>query len=199
LVAYDNNVSSSGNALVYIRFFNPKEGIWKLRIYENSLIEGRYDIWLPVAGLINSRYEFVKSSPDTTLCQIANTPYAITVSGYNYRSGGIYVDSSRGYTFDERIKPDIAAPAVDINVINNRGDVMTMSGTSIASAITSGLVAMLFEWGIVNKNYRNMDGVIAKKLLIRGAVTVNGIIYPNKEWGYGKVNIYETFDRIRSK
>ena len=198
LVAYDNNVSSSGNALVYVRFFYPKEGIWKLRIYENSLIEGRYDIWLPISGLINSRYEFVKSSPDTTLSQIANVPYAITVSGYNHRSGGIYVDSSRGYTFDERIKPDIAAPAVDINVINNRGDVMTMSGTSIASAITSGLVAMLFEWGIVNRNYRNMDGVIAKKMLIRGAVTVNGIMYPNKEWGYGKVNIYETFDRIRS-
>ena len=198
LVAYDNNVASSGNAVVFIRFINPSEGIWRIQVYKNSLIEGRYDIWLPISGLVNSRLEIVNSNPETTLSQIANASYAITVSGYNHENGGIYVNSSRGYTFDERIKPDVAAPAVEIKSLNNRGNVIADSGTSISSAITSGIVALLFEWGIVNNNYRNMDGIIAKKFLIKGAVKEDGYVYPNKEWGYGKVNIYETFNTYRT-
>ena len=33
--------------------------------------------------------------------------------------------------------------------------------------------------------------------MIRGAEKEEGISYPNKEWGYGKLNIYEVFNSLR--
>jgi subtilisin family serine protease len=58
----------------------------------------------------------------------------------------LYQNSSRGYTFDNRVKPDIVAPAVDIKTLNKRGDVVNVTGTSVAAAIVTAVVAMLYEW-----------------------------------------------------
>jgi len=42
-----------------------------------------------------------------------------------------------------------------------------------------------------------MDGYIARSYLIRGAIRNERLSYPNREWGYGKLNIYEVFNRLR--
>ena len=44
-----------------------------------------------------------------------------------------------------------------------------------------------------------MDGVTAKRFLIRGAERDENIIYPNREWGYGRLNIYGVFDSLRNR
>ncbi|MBE5934400.1 MAG: hypothetical protein E7262_01235 [Lachnospiraceae bacterium] len=145
-IDYVNGVANSGDSLVFVRFKNPSVGIWKLVLYKKVLVNGGYNIWLPTIKLVNDTITFVKSEPNMTLVSEGNTQNGITVSGYNYNNGGIYVNSSRGYTADDKIKPDISAPAVDITTINNRGNYVKLSGTSMAAAITVAAVTMLFEW-----------------------------------------------------
>ena len=136
----------TGNPLIFIRFISPSSGLWNIDIYEDNKIEGRFDAWLPLKGFVSDDVTFVNSDPYTTLVSIANGAYSITVSGYNGNTDSIYVNSSRGYTFDERIKPDLAAPAVNVYGPNKYGDYIYNTGTSIASALTAGTVAMLFQW-----------------------------------------------------
>ena len=50
---------------------------------------------------------------------------------------------------------------------------------------------------IVQKNDMQMNTTRIKNYLIRGARRDQGRIYPNREWGYGEVDLYETFLGIR--
>ena len=36
-----------------------------------------------------------------------------------------------------------------------------------------------------------------KNLLIRGAARNQDLFYPNREWGYGQLNLYNTFETMR--
>lgn len=55
------------------------------------------------------------------------------------------------------------------------------------------------QWGIVEKNETQMKTNYIKNFLIRGAIRDRNIVYPSKEWGYGKVNVYEAFSILRNK
>lgn len=73
-----------------------------------------------------------------------------------------------------------------------------MTGTSAAAAHTTGVTAMILEWGIVRGNYRGIDTVEVKKFIIRGARRNPGITYPNRDWGYGILDIYNVYDVLRA-
>lgn len=59
--------------------------------------------------------------------------------------------------------------------------------------------AMILEWGIIKGNNRSMDSHQIKKYLIRGVKRNPNLTYPNREWGYGMVNIYGTFNSLRGE
>ena len=56
---------------------------------------------------------------------------------------------------------------------------------------------MLLEWGIVRGNLKSMNGQDIRQLLIRGAKRSSSLEYPNRIWGYGAVDIYNTFEQLR--
>ena len=141
-----NIEENTGNALIVLRFFEPSQGVWNIDVYKEIKIEGKFGAWLPLNELVDKEVYFLKANPNTTLVSIANGIYSIAIGGYDYRNEGLYFNSSRGYTFDNRIKPDIVAPAVEVISPNSRGDYSTNEGTSIASAITAGAVSLLFQW-----------------------------------------------------
>ena len=105
----------------------------------------------------------------------------------------MYIDSSRGFTRNSRIKPDIAAPGVEVSTFAPGNRLTTMTGTSAAAAITSGAAALLLEWGIVRQNRENLDTLDIKQLLIRGASRSASMLYPNRSWGYGSLDLYASF------
>jgi len=72
-----------------------------------------------------------------------------------------------------------------------------VTGTCAALAHTAGVAAMLFEWGIVNGNYPKMSTQDMKIFMIRGARRNVDIQYPNREWGYGILDIFNVFDSLR--
>lgn len=196
-VDYNLVESQTGDQLILIRFQNPTPGIWTFNVYARGDLTLDYHIWLPIHNFIGENTYFVKPNPDTTVTSPGNALTPMTVTGYNNVSGEIYQFASRGYTRTNVVKPDITAPAVNLIGPTLDNGFGTESGTSLAAAHTAGIVAMLFEWGIVRGNYYTMNSVEAKKFLIRGAKRDSRNRYPNKEWGYGIIDIYNSFESLR--
>ncbi|MES2284214.1 MAG: S8 family serine peptidase [Bacteroidota bacterium] len=69
-------------------------------------------------------------------------------------AGSIASLSSRGPTFDGRIKPNTVARGLNAVIAANGGDITTSSGTSFSSPITAGAVACLWQ---ANPSVTNMQ------------------------------------------
>ena len=154
-------------------------------------------MWLPITGLIAGDISFIRSNPDTTITMPGNAASPMTTGGYNAGNGSIYLNSSRGYTASGQVKPDFAAPGV--NVIGpapgNRFE--TRSGSSIAAAITAGAAALYLEWAVERGYNTDITNAEIKNDFIRGAVRLESRVYPNREWGFGTLNLYQTFEQLR--
>lgn len=188
----------SGDELILIRFQKPTPGIWKFKVYGSKINSG-FHMWLPVRGFVSEGTSFLNPNPYTTLTEPGNNMFAIVVTAYNPANESLYLNASKGFTRNNIIKPDLAAPGVDIYSPLSGGNFGVASGTSIAAALLTGVTAMLLEWGIVMGNNRSMDTYQIKKYLIRGVNRKSNLTYPNKEWGYGMVNIYGTFESLRGE
>lgn len=205
-LTYQTYESGSGSQLIFIRFETPSPGIWHIRIYPTLSILGRYHIWLPMHGFISDDTVFLRSNPDTTITDPGNGSVPITVSTYNHVNNSIYIHSSRGYTRSLQIKPDLAAPGVDIqgpslNVTQQNGvptpTFTRRSGSSVAAAITAGAVADILSWSSAQGNNPPLTISSIKSLLIRGAGRIPAFNYPNRQWGYGTLNLYQSFLYMR--
>ena len=191
-VAYEVGLRNVGQRLTGIRLMNPTPGLWKIQIYGKEVLSGRYDLWLPVESFIKEETRFLMPDPDTTICDPGNALETITTGAYNHRSGGIDIHSSRGYTRDNGIKPDLVAPGVEIfgpepGVGNLPGRFGTRTGTSVAAALTAGTCALLLEYD------PKSSGRELQQDLIRGAIREDRT-YPNQEWGYGILDVYRTLE-----
>jgi len=198
LVDYVLVETQSGDQLILIRFKNPAPGIWRFKVYGGAITSG-FHIWLPMRGFITEDTVFLRPNPDTIITIPGNTAFALTVTAYDHKNQSIYRNASRGYSRTNIIKPELAAPGVDVYspIPGNQFGVQT--GTSIAAGNTTGVAALLLEWGIVKGNNRTMDTIQVKKYLIRGVSRNVNIVYPNKEWGYGTLNLYGTFVSLQGE
>jgi subtilisin family serine protease len=139
--------SQSGDQLILIRFTKPTEGIWKIRVYANPNLSLSFHIWLPQYGFISEATYFTEPDPEYTLTSPANALIPIVVTAYDYPENSIYINSSRGYSREEEIIPDLAAPGVHMIAPSVNGGYQPVTGTSVAAAHTSGVTALLLEWG----------------------------------------------------
>lgn len=206
-VIVDNFVvePNTGDQLYIFRFINPSRGIWTINVSGiTSLMGGGFDAWLPIHQFLNSDVRFVRADPDVTLCAPGNGRGNITLSGYNHINNALYINSGRGFTRQGAIKPDIAAPAVDVygalagGGISGQSLFIRLSGTSVGAALTAGCVALIMEWGIINGNNYGINTEIIKQMLIRGSRKVADIEYPSRSWGWGVLDVYEAFNSIRN-
>ena len=186
----------SGNQLIFIRFDNPTPGIWKIRIYTNIQGQGSFHLWLPITGLANPDITFIQPNPDTTLTAPSDSTSVITAAAYNAYNNSLFLNSSRGYTRNGQTKPDFAAPGVNVLGPAPKNQFTTMSGTSVSAAITAGGSALLVEWGMRRTTPRIFNNTELKTLLIRGAKRTPERLYPNREWGYGTLDIYQVLSML---
>ena len=140
---------------------------------------------------------FLDSNPFYTLTGPSDAASPISVSYYDSTSNSIALDSGRGFTRKETIKPDFAAPGVQIMGAVPGGRFETRTGSSLAVGITCGAIALLLEWSLSQEDIPGIDTAEIKSLLILGAVRSSNLTYPNQEWGYGQLNLYNTFEEIR--
>ena len=186
----------TGYSLVYIRFFHPASGIWKIFTQGKNKQNVQFHMWLPVEGLISQDTYFLEPSPYTTVTAPGDARNSITATAYQHRDGSIYIAAGRGYTPNGMVTPHLAAPGVNVKVPLVRGGFGIRSGTSISAAQTAGIAALLFEWAIIRDNQPFFTGSSVKYYLQRGARREENMQYPNPEWGYGRVDLYHTFELL---
>jgi hypothetical protein len=195
-VDYELVELQSGGEVILIRFQNPAEGIWRFRVYSTINIEPQFNMWLPINNFLSEATHFSKPDPFMTLTIPANTFNPIATTSYNYVDKSLSINASKGFTSTSIISPTLAAPGVDMKVPALNNAYTSASGTSISAAFTAGVVAMLLEWGVVRGNQSQMDTLQIKNFLIRGAKRDENITYPNRDWGYGILDVYNTFSSL---
>lgn len=189
-VVYERVEEVTGATLIRIFMEEPTDGIWKLRIFQEEIYGGRFDLWMPITQFIQGEAVFLSPDPDTTVTEPGNGSQSMTISAYSTQTEGIDLDSSRGFTRNERVKPDLAAPGVNVRGPIRGGLYTARSGTSVAAALSAGIALLLMEY---DPSY---TGVQIKNYLIRGAKR-DAREYPNTEFGWGKIDIYETLFNMR--
>ncbi len=196
-VTYQMSVGYSGAELIFMRFEAPAPGIWTVRVFNTRQVRGQFNMWLPNTEFVGDGTYFLEPEADVTVTSPGNAGGPITVGAYNHYDGSIYLNSGRGYTRNDRVKPDFVAPGVEVYgpLPNERYGRLT--GTSVAAAHTAGAVALLVEWGLDNNYFQLLQNENVKAILIRGTRQDADRTYPNTEWGYGKLDVYETFLRLR--
>lgn len=176
---------------IYMDFIPRNEyldsGIWRFRLTPSKIVNGRYDFWLPSGGILNRSTRFLRPSPATTLTIPSTAAMVISVGAYDdaYQS---YADfSGRGYTrMTDQVKPDLAAPGVDIITSKAGGGYESVTGTSFATPMVTGSAALMMEWGIIKGNDPFLYGEKVKAYFIRGARQLPGFPgWPNPQMGYG--------------
>ena len=162
-------------------------GIWTFRLTPERIVTGRYDMWLPSRGLLNPSTRFLRPVPETTLTIPSTAANVISVGAYDdsYRA---YADfSGRGFTRQtQQVKPDLAAPGVDIVTARRGGGYEAVTGTSFAAPFVTGSAALLMQWGILQGNDPFLYGEKVKAYFTRGARHLPGYdVWPNERLGYG--------------
>lgn len=180
-------------------------GVWLLEVEAVGAVTGQYDVYLPGTEARNARTGILRATPETTLTIPSTSQKIVTVGAYNtiYEQ---YADfSGRGTPQVSReesivvsgfIKPDLVAPGVDILAPDVLGGYRNVTGTSFATPIVSGSVALMMEWGIVKGNDAYLYGEKVKAYLRRGAQPLRGErSYPNERVGFGKLCLEESIYR----
>ena len=70
------------------------------------------------------------------------------------------------------------------------------TGSSVAAALAAGGAALLVNWGLSRNPPRYFTNREIKSLMIRGATRSAHFLYPNREWGYGTLNLYQIFQSL---
>jgi len=154
---------------------------------------------------------------DTTTGSPANAKNVITVGGnqpYNPGMGyenpeNMYGSSSRGWTEDNRIKPDVIAPSESVISQNTPLDepdsYVSASGTSFGNPLVAGAATIVVDW--YEKNYEETPSpALVKSILINTANDLDPEIgntrgpVPNQDEGWGVPDLskleYPTDDPI---
>lgn len=182
----------SGRSLILLRFLNPTAGIWRFFLRSRAQGLGGWNhLWLPITEFLSGDTYFLRPEPDITLTEPSMAQEVITVNAYQDEDGSFYEYSGRGFTADGRIKPEFAAPGASVSTILGK-----KSGSSIAAAMVAGAVSQLMQWAVTEQNYPLASGRELKYYLALGAERRDGIQYPSREWGLGKINVQRTFQEL---
>lgn len=196
-VDYRLLVERNDSQLIFLRFGHPSPGIWKIIVEPVQLADGEFHLWLPVGDFLSGEVFFLRPDPNTTLTSPSAVSSAISAAFYNGSENSIDINSGRGYTRTGKVKPDLAAPGVGITGAAPGGRFRERSGSSAAAAITAGAAALMTEWIRYYVGSPGVDTLQLKNLFILGARQRPGEVYPNREWGYGALDLFRTLDRLR--
>lgn len=192
-VGYSLVESGSADELIFLRFIDPSPGIWTIKVYGNNILTGRFDIWGNLRQFMNEDTYFLRPDPERTITAPAAAEYAITIGGYDNATNAFYPSSGRGFTRDNRVKPELVAPSVNVFGPGLRHNYVRKTGTSVGAALTAGCCAQILQWGVVEGNEPYMKTNYIKSYFIRGADRNREVTYPSTEWGYGEINVFESF------
>ena len=195
-IEYHFPVEGSGGQLTVIRILGATPGVWTIQLHGDILLNGSYQVWLPMTGFVSPTVEFLAATPDYTVTCPASAVGVICCGAYDSNNKSLYAKSSRGPAWDGRVLPDLVAPGVGVGGVYPYGPGL-MSGTSAAAAVLAGTCALLLQWGVREGNEPAMGTYQIRAYLIRGCLRRPDMQYPNNQWGYGAIQLMQTFHLMR--
>ncbi len=197
IIEYYFPLDGSGGQLTVVKLLDATPGIWTVNVHGDIVLDGTFHAWLPIEGFVSPNVEFLSPTPNYTIVVPATALGVITCGGYDSRNNSLFPDSSWGPSRLPAMLPDFTSPAVMVLGETPLGE-GSMSGTSVAAAITAGAAALMLQWGIVEGNDPMLGTYKIKAFLIRGCSRDTTVIYPNTQWGFGRLNLLQTFDLMRT-
>lgn len=183
----------SSQQLIFIRMQDPTPGVWTVTVYhQGTLYSGIFHMWLPIESFLTAETYFLKPDPYITITEPGMANGILTVGAYNAADNSFAFFSGRGNTRLGVPKPSLTAPGIDIYT-----PLGMQNGTSLAAAYGAGAVADFLQWAVVEGNARLVSGVGIMGYMIQGAARNNALSYPNREWGYGALDLVGVFDKLR--
>ena len=196
-IDYRITAELESSELIFFRFSDPSPGIWRLNIEPVRIFNGQFHIWLPMSEFLSGEVYFLNSSPYYTITNPANGASTINTAFYDGSTNAVALSSGRGYSRNDVINPTIAAPGVDVLGALPGGRYAMRSGSSAAAAINAGAVALLLEWILIKMGNTSVDSYQIKSILMIGAQRPPGMQFPNRDWGYGLLDLYNALNEIR--
>lgn len=175
---------------IYIEFLPTgnylDSGIWSIEFVAEKIVSGRYDLWLPVAEATGNLSRFLYPDESITLTIPSTAEKVVSVAAYESLINAVAPFSGRGFTRRQQIKPDLAAPGVNIRSATLGGGYSIRSGTSMAAPFVTGAAALLMQYGIVDGRDPWLYGEKLKAYLVYGARQIEGVSpWPNRLLGWG--------------
>ena len=113
--------ASSGDQVLLFRVSEPTEGIWTFRVQTvGQIFNGRFHAWLPITEFLNTEVYFLSPTPYVTLTEPSMAAEILSVSAYNGENASFYIESGRGFDRRGAVRPDLAAPGVNVSTIYGR-------------------------------------------------------------------------------
>lgn len=187
----------TGEELIFVRLRRPTPGIWTFQIYADEGRPRNFNIWLPLRQFLQPNTYFLNSDPGNTITVPGNAPLVMTMTAYNHRNGSIYARAGRGYNTREQVKPDLAAPGVNITGPGLRNNFVERSGTSVAAAHSAGVMALFLQWNVEHYQLGYFYARQIQSFFYKSAVREDEYVYPNPIWGYGIMNLANVFEQFR--
>lgn len=200
IIFIDNQIRESrvGDQFILFRFHNPMIGVWRFQISAIDVFPRNFHIWLPIDNFISKGTYFNNSNDNTTILMIGNTDKITTITAYNPINATLYYYASKGFTKSGNVKPEVAAPGVNIYAPTIGESFTNTSGTGVAAAHGAGIAALLLDWGIMKGNLPQINGIDVNRILIQGALRSPQLKYPNPEWGYGILDLNNSLEMMLS-
>lgn len=195
-VTYDSPDEFTGDDKILIKMNDITEGIWRLKLTGEHIVQGNYDAWMLQRELLSENTKFLSPSPYTTLTIPGTAKTILNTSYYNQNNGATVSESGRGFTMSNYIQPIITAGGINAVTTKPGGGSTTMSGGSVAGAVLAGCCALILQWAIIDKNDPQMYATKLQAYIIRGARKRVGDTYPNRQWGYGILDIQGIFNSL---
>ncbi len=195
-ISYYFPLEGSGDQVTIVKILDATPGIWTITVYGDIVLDGSINAWLPLTGFVSPSVQFLSSTPYNTVTSPSNAPGGIHCGAYNSIRNSLYPESSWGPVRLALDMPDLVAPGYQVGGYYPTG-YGTMDGTSVATAITSGACALMLQWGIVEGNDLGFSTPLIRAYLIRGCDRTDVMDYPNPQWGYGTLNLMQTFFYMR--
>ena len=172
-----------------------ESGVWRIVLIPERIVTGEYQMWLNDSRARNPGTRFQRPTPDVTLTIPSAASQVIAVGAYDARQNAYALFSGRGWEDSVYgIRPDLAAPGVDITTTAAGGGYVSVTGTSFATPFVTGASALLMEWGIVLGKDQFLYGEKVKAYLQRGARKLPGYdVWPNNQVGYGALCLRDSF------
>lgn len=195
-VQYFEENRSGGVQRVDVLIRNAIGGPWYIDLKGEYISNGRYDIWLLQKELLEIDTVFLNPDINITLMTPSTAQNSLTTSYYDQRDNSVIIESGRGFTRYGAIKPTTTMESMNFLTSGLNNSTIVASGAAIAGALLTGAIAMIYQWGIIEKNDIDMYQPKLRSYIISASLRDEEGIYPNQEWGYGRFNFNKLIDNL---